>query len=87
MTLNKSQKKIVFSGLLLIASALIIWFLYGGEIFTKTKILIEKQDELLGTTYKEWVDKFVLGLDFTAAFIGAIILATTAGAWLLRSKK
>lgn len=87
MTLNKSQKKIVFSGLLLIASALIIWLLYGGEIFTKTEILIEKQDELLGTTYKEWEDKFVLGLDFTAAFIGAIILATTAGAWLLRSKK
>lgn len=87
MTLNKSQKKIVFSGLLLIASALVIWLLYGGEIFTKTEILLEKQDELLGTTYKEWEDKFVLGLDFTAAFIGAIILTTTAGAWFLRSKK
>lgn len=87
MTLNKSQKKIVFSGLLLIALAFVIWLLSGSEIFTKTEILIEKQDELLGTAYKEWEEKFILGLDFTAAFIGAIVLATTAGAWFLRTKK
>lgn len=70
MKINSKQKKTLIIWLLLTTAVLIIWISFGGEIFTKTQVLIEKQDELMGTTIKEWKDKFVLGLDYTAGFIG-----------------
>lgn len=84
--LNKVQKKTLFTGLLLITAALLIWIGFGGEVFTKTQILIEKQDELFGVTYKEWKDQFVLGLDYTLGFIGAIALVAGATIWLQRTR-
>lgn len=69
--MNKRQKTILllFSSL----SALLIaaWGIFSREIFTKTQILIEKKDELFGWTEKEWVDKFIPGLDLT---LGAILI-------------
>jgi len=64
MKLNRNQKKTF-----LIAAAFLVWIGFGAEIFTKTQVLIEKKDELLGTTYKEWKDQFVLGLDYALGFI------------------
>ena len=69
MKLNRNQKKTFLIGLLLIAAAFLVWIGFGAEIFTKTQVLIEKKDELLATTYKEWKDQFVLGLDYALGFI------------------
>lgn len=87
MKLNKSQKYILISGLLFISAALIIWAGFGGEVFTKTEILVEKNDDLLGTTYKEWQNKFILGLDLTLVFILITSLITIAAFFLKRGKK
>jgi len=67
--LNKNQKRTLYTGLLLIAAALLVWIGYGSEIFTKTEVLVEVEDE-------EWKDQFVLGLDYTAAFIAIIVVIT-----------
>lgn len=69
MKLNKKQKRIIYIWLLIIAAAFLVWIGFGGEVFTKAKILVEKKDEILGTSYKEWKDQFVLGLDYTLGFI------------------
>jgi hypothetical protein len=60
--MNKKQKTTILIGLLIIIVTVIIWLSSGGEIFTKTQVLIEKKDELFGTTYKQWQNKFVFGL-------------------------
>ncbi|MGB8321108.1 MAG: hypothetical protein WCE54_23470 [Ignavibacteriaceae bacterium] len=60
--MNKYQKRTIITGLLIIAAAVAVWLASGGEIFTKTQVLIEKKDALFGTTYKELKDKFIFGL-------------------------
>jgi hypothetical protein len=87
MRFNEKQKRTILIGLLMISAALLIWIGFGGEIFTKTQVLIEKQDELLGTTYKEWKNKFVLGLDYTLGFSGLVVFISLIAIWLLRSRK
>ena len=86
MKLNKSQKRTLFIALLLIAAALLVWIGFGGEIFTKTKVLVEIQDEIFGTT-KEWKDQFVLGLDYTLAFSGITVLLALVFTFLQRDKR
>ena len=68
----------------LIAIALVVWIAYGANIFTKTKVLVERKDELFGTTYKEWQNKLVLGLDYISVFIGAVVVI--AGVFLFKFK-
>lgn len=87
MTINKKQKRTITIGLLLISATFIIWLYSGGEVFTKTQVLIEKSDELLGVTYKVWKDKFVLGLDYTFGFGVIIFLLSGINFWIQRSKK
>ena len=60
--MNKYQKRIIVTGIIIILAAVVIWLTSGGEIFTKTQVLIEKKDTLFGTTYKEFQDKFIFGL-------------------------
>lgn len=60
--MNKYQKITIITGLMIIATAVVIWIVSGGEIFTKTQVLIEKKDALFGTTYRELQDKFIFGL-------------------------
>lgn len=76
MKFNSKQKRTLVIGLSLIVIVLLIWAAFGMEIFTKTQVLVEKTDELFGTTYKEFEDKFILGLDYTAA-ISALIAVIT----------
>lgn len=76
MKFNSKQKRTLVIGLSLIVIVLIIWAAFGMEIFTKTQVMVEKTDELFGTTYKEFEDKFILGLDYTAA-ISALIAVIT----------
>lgn len=56
------------------------------EIFTKTQVLVEIKDDLLGTNYKEWKDQFVLGLDYKLGFIGAVFILSTFLIWKTRTK-
>ena len=65
--MNKNQKQVITFGIILIAITIIIWLLAGGDFFTKTQILVEKEatelDQMLGVTpQKEYQDSFVFGL-------------------------
>jgi hypothetical protein len=84
MKLNKRQKTTIMIAFIFIAIALIVWIAYGANIFTKTKVLVEKKDELFGTTYKEWQDKLVLGLDYISIFMGAVVVI--AGIFIFQFK-
>lgn len=85
MKLNRKQKRTIIISSILILISLIVWQSFGGEIFTKTEILIEKNDEMLGTSYKEWKDQFVLGLDYTLTFIGLVVSVTVLFLWRLKT--
>ena len=85
--MNKKQKIVVIVGAVLILAALIAWIAHGGEIFTKDQVLIERQDELFGTTYKEWQDKFVLGLDYAGGFSGIVAVISGILLFMFRNKK
>jgi hypothetical protein len=85
--MNKNQKFILIVSLLLIAAILIYWQLQGGEILSKTQVQVEKVDELFNTTYKEWQDKFVLGLDYAGAASALIALISGILIFLFRTKK
>ena len=74
--MNKRQKRTIIIGLIIIAAAVIVWLISGGEIFTKTQVLIEKKDALFGTTYKEWQNKFIWGLDLTLIISGITVLVS-----------
>lgn len=86
MKFNTMQKRILIIGLLLSLAALIVWLGFGAEIFTKTQVLVVKKDDLLGTTYKEWKDQFVLGLDYTLGFVGTVLVLSTFLIWKTRTK-
>lgn len=85
--MNKKQKRILYFILLTIIVSLLFWHFSGGEIFTKTEVIVEKTDELFGTTYQEWESKFVWGLDLSlgvsaiAIFLGSIFM------YVYRTKK
>ena len=85
--MNKKQKIVLTIGALLILSALILWLAHGHEIFTKTHVLIEKKDELFGTTYKEWEDKIIIGLDYAGGFSAAVAVVTGILLFIFRTKK
>jgi len=84
--MNKKQKIVLVVGAVLIFSALILWLAHGGEFFTKTQVLIEKQ-ELFGTTYKEWKDKIVIGFDYAGGFSAMVAVISGVLFFLFRTKK
>ena len=86
--MNQKQKRSLWGAVIIIAASLIVWIAYGGHIFTRTQVLIEKKDELFpDMVQKEWVDKFIWGLDLslvlsaTTIFVGGLLF------YLLRDKK
>jgi len=85
--MNKKQKIILVVGAVLIFSALILWLAHGGDIFTKTQVLIEIQDDLFDTTYNEWQDKIVIGLDYAGGFSAMIAVISAVLFFLFRTKK
>ena len=65
--MNSKQKRVITIGVLLVVITAVIWLLEGGDFFTKTQILVEKEaselDEMLGIPpQKEFKDSFVFGL-------------------------
>ena len=85
--MNKRQKRTIIIGLIIIAAAVIVWLVSGGAIFTKTQVLIEKKDALFGTTYKEWQNKFIWGLDYTLYATGATVFICGIMFLVFRKKK
>lgn len=85
--MNKKQKIIIISGAVIIIIAFIIWGLSGGEVFTKTQVLVEKKDELFGTTYKEWQNKFIWGLDLTGAVTAFVIIVCGILIYVFKSRE
>ncbi|NNG26156.1 MAG: hypothetical protein HKM87_01410 [Ignavibacteriaceae bacterium] len=85
--MNNKQKTTLIIGLVLIASALVVWLAHGAEIFTKTQVLVEKYDELFGYTYEEWVDKIIIGLDYAGSFSAVVALITGILLFIFKDKK
>jgi len=84
--LNKTQKRIRLTALIIIAITFVIWLAYGAEIFTKTQVLIEVQDEIFGPR-KEWQDQFIWGLDLTFLISVIVVVVTVPLLFLTRTKK
>ena len=85
--MNKKQKTVLVTGSIVIVASLIVWLAYGGEIFTKTQVLVEKKDELFGWTDKQWVNKFVWGLDLSLLISAITAVISAALLFIFRSKK
>ena len=87
MKINKKQKFAIVAGAAVIIIVFIIWLINGGYVFTQTQVLIEKKDPLFGTTYKQWKNKFIPGLDLTlvVTFISLVISAVLF--YLFRNKR
>ena len=85
--MNKKQKTVLVVGAVLIFSALILWLAHGGEIFTKTQVLVEVQDDLFGTTYNEWEDRIIIGLDYTGGFAAVVAVISAVLFFFFRTKK
>lgn len=83
--LNKTQKRIRLTAVILIVIVFIVWLVYGGEIFTKTQVLVEINDEIFGPR-KEWHDQFIWGLDLTLLISGIIVFVTVPLLFLTRTK-
>ena len=86
ITINKNQKVILASTLSIIVVSLVLWLAYGVEIFTKFEVLVDVKDELFDTTYKEWRDKFIWGLDLSLVLSGAAALIGLVSVYLFRTK-
>lgn len=84
--MNNKQKTILFMVISIVLLSMTIWLFYGGEIFTKSQVLIETKDELFGWTEKKWVDKFVWGLDLSLLISGLSILIGGFLFWIFRNK-
>ncbi|MGK9475631.1 LPXTG cell wall anchor domain-containing protein [Melioribacter sp. OK-6-Me] len=85
--MNKKQKYLTIISSILILITFGIWLYHGGEIFTKTEVLVETKDELFGWTESKWVDKFVWGLDLSLAISGIIVISTALLYFFFRRKK
>lgn len=88
--MNKNQKIVLLIGIFLILIVLSFWYSQGGEIFTKTQVLVDKTTELdrmLGVENKQYEDKFVLGLDYAGAISAAIAFITVILIFLFKNKR
>ena len=86
ISFNKNQKIILTLAFTIILISFAIWLAYGGEIFTKTEVLVDVTDEVFDTTYKEWRNKFIWGLDLSLMISGAITLISLVSIYLTRTK-
>lgn len=85
--MNKKQKITIIAGIALIIIALIIWLANGAYVFTQTKVLVEKTDPLFGTTYKEWKNQFIWGLDLTLVVSAISILISSILFFVFKTKR
>lgn len=87
MRINKKQKNILVACGVIIILSLLIWLFSGGEIFTKTEVLVEKYDEVFETNYSEWEEQFIWGLDLSAVISAVSLVIGGIFFFLFRNKK
>jgi hypothetical protein len=70
------------SALGILVVGLVFWF-FGGPNFgwTRTSVPVEKVDPVTELEYREWVSRFVPGLDFVGGCV-ALAMAVFAASWL-----
>lgn len=85
--MNKKQKIILYIVVSIIVVTLVLWQIFGGEIFTKTQVLVEKKEPLFGFTEKQWVDKFIWGLDLSLLISGISVVSGGVLFFIFRNKK
>jgi hypothetical protein len=88
--MNSKQKMILLIGIFLIVLVLGYWYLQGAELFTKTQVLVDNTtelDKMLGVENKQFVDKFVLGLDYAGAISAAIAFISGILIYLTKNKR
>lgn len=86
--MNSKQRKTLLAVSVIIGLSIIVWLGFGREIFTKTQTLIEKKDELFpDMVEKQWVDKFIWGLDLTGAISLLSIIIGSFFYFRFRDKK
>ncbi|HCY75361.1 MAG TPA: hypothetical protein DHV28_05530 [Ignavibacteriales bacterium] len=99
--MNKNQKYAVGLGIFFIAITLFYWYSQGAEVFTKTKVLVDKTtdlDRMLGIENKEYIDKYVFGLlpsgmtsimemISSASITGLVVFISGILIYLFRNKK
>ena len=86
--MNLKQKRTTIVAAVKIVAFLIICIAYGGHIFTRTQVLIEKKDELFpDMVQKDWVNKFIWGLDLSLVLSAITIFIGSLLFYLFRNKK
>lgn len=88
--MNSKQKLILMIGIILIIALLSYWYSQGAELFTKTQVLVDKTTELdrmLGVENKQYVDKFIFGLDYAGAISLAIAVISGILIYLFKNKR
>lgn len=88
--MNSKQKLTLIFGIILIIAVFSFWYSQGAEIFTKTQVLVDKTTELdrmLGVENKQYVDKFVFGLDYAGAISLAIAVMSGILIYLFKNKR
>jgi len=85
--MNTKQKTALYGGLIVIAVASLIWLFNGAEIFTKTQVIVERKDELFGTSYKEWQNTFKLGLDYVLGISFITVVTSSILIYLFKNKR
>ena len=85
--INKKQKLTISICVTIIFAAFIIWIVNGSYVFTQTQILIEKKDPLFGTTYKEWQNKFIWGLDLSLVVTAISIISSAILFFIFKDKR
>ncbi len=85
--MNTKQKTALYGGLIIIAIASLVWLFNGAEIFTKTQVLVDRKDELFGTSYKEWQNTFKLGLDYVLGISFTSVVTSSVLIYLFKNKR
>jgi len=85
--MNTKQKTALYGGLIVIAVASLVWLFNGAEIFTKTQVIVERKDELFGTSYKEWQNTFKLGLDYVLGISFITVVTSSILIYLFKNKR
>ena len=85
--MNKKQKTALYGGLTIIAVASLVWLFNGAEIFTKTQVIVERKDELFGTSYKEWQNTFKLGFDYVFGISFITVVTSSILIYLFKNKR
>ncbi len=85
--MNKKQRLVLYFAISVIVISMLAWLMHGGEIFTKTQVLVEMEDDLFGFDLKQWEDRFVWGLDLSLLICGVTVLFSSILLFIFKNKR